>query len=84
MYVIPHSVYMIVTKTYCCTEFVTKSGKTIKINRTLADKSRARKSAKALRKAARLKGMPKGRVKRLLFKLHPKRLYKFYSYSSIL
>ena len=59
-------------------KFVTKSGKTIKLNRSLSEKSKARKDAKALRKAERLKGMPKGRIKRVLFKLHPKRLYKYW------
>lgn len=59
-------------------KFVTKSGKTIKISRTLSEKSKARKDAKALRKSERLKGMPKGRLKRILFRLHPKRQYKYW------
>ncbi|MCA9346546.1 penicillin-binding protein [Candidatus Saccharibacteria bacterium] len=59
-------------------KFVTKSGKTIKLNRTLSEKSKARKDAKALRKAERLKDMPKGRLKRILFRLHPKRLAKYW------
>ena len=54
-------------------KFVTKSGKTIKLNRTMNEKSKARRDAKALRKAERLKGMPKGRLKRVLFRMHPKR-----------
>ena len=60
-------------------KFVTKSGKTIKINRSLADRSKARRDAKSLRKAERRKGMPKGRIKRILFRLHPKRLFKFWT-----
>lgn len=60
-------------------KFVTKSGKTIKINRTLSEKTKARKSAKSLRKAARQEGMPKGRFKRLLFRMHPKRLWTFWT-----
>jgi membrane peptidoglycan carboxypeptidase len=59
-------------------KFVTKSGKTIKLNRSLTEKSKARRDAKELRKAERLKGMPQGRVKRILFKLHPKRLAKYW------
>ncbi|MCA9324148.1 penicillin-binding protein [Candidatus Saccharibacteria bacterium] len=59
-------------------KFVTKSGKTIKLNRTLSEKSKARRDAKALRKAERLKGMPKGRFKRILFRMHPKQLYKYW------
>jgi membrane peptidoglycan carboxypeptidase len=59
-------------------KFVTKSGKTIKINQSLNEKSRARKDAKALRKAERNKGLPKGRVKRAVYKMHPKRLYAYW------
>ncbi len=59
-------------------KFVTKSGKTIKLNRTLSEKSKARRDAKALRKAERLKGMPTGRLQGLLFRIHPKRLYKYW------
>lgn len=59
-------------------KFTTKSGKTIKINRTISEKSKARKDAKALRKAERNKGLPKGRLKRTLYKLHPKRQYKYW------
>ena len=59
-------------------KFVTKSGKTIKLNRTMTEKSKARRDAKALRKSERLKNMPKGRFKRILFKLHPKQLYKYW------
>lgn len=59
-------------------KFVTKSGKTIKISRTLTEKGKARRDAKALRKAERLKGMPKGRIRRIFFRLHPKRLAKYW------
>lgn len=59
-------------------KFVTKSGKTIKISRTLSEKSKARKDAKALRRTERQKGMPKGRLKRVLFRLHPKRIVKYW------
>ncbi len=59
-------------------KFTTKSGKTIKVNRTLAEKSKARKEAKALRKAERMRGMPKSRVKRFFYRLHPKRVVKYW------
>lgn len=59
-------------------KFVTQSGKTIKISRTLTERTKARRDAKALRKSERLKGMPKGRIKRIFFRLHPKRIYKFW------
>ena len=59
-------------------KFVTKSGKTIKLSRSMTEKSKARKDAKALRRAERQKGMPKGRLSGLLFRMHPKRLYKYW------
>ncbi len=59
-------------------KFTTKSGKTVKVNRSITEKSKARKDAKALRKAERNKGLPKGRVKRTLYKLSPKRLYAYW------
>jgi membrane peptidoglycan carboxypeptidase len=58
--------------------FTTKSGQTIKINRSLTDKIRARKDAVARARAQRLAGMPKGRLKRILYRLHPKRLYHYW------
>lgn len=57
---------------------VTKSGKTIKLHTSLADKVRANRDQKALRKAERLKGMPKSRIKRFFFRIHPKRLAKYW------
>ena len=59
-------------------KFVTKSGKTIKINRTMSEKSKARRDAKSMRKAKRQTGMPKGRVKSILFRMHPKRLAAYW------
>ncbi len=58
--------------------FVTKKGQTIKLNRSLVDKLKARKDARARRKAERLVGMPKSRIKRFFYRLHPKRLYKYW------
>lgn len=58
--------------------FVTKSGQTIKINRSLGDKIRSTRAARAQKRAERLVGMPKSRVKRILFIMHPKRLYKYW------
>ena len=56
----------------------TKSGKTIKINRSLSDRFKARKAARAAEKAAYMATMPKDRFKRILFRLHPKRVAKFW------
>ena len=59
-------------------KFTTKSGKVIKINKSLTEKAKARKEAKDLRKAERNKGLPKNKVKRFIYKLHPKRQFKYW------
>ncbi|MEO8863210.1 MAG: transglycosylase domain-containing protein [Candidatus Saccharimonadales bacterium] len=58
--------------------FVTKSGQTIKINRSIGDKLKAKKASVAHKRAARLAGMPKSRVKRFFFRLQPKRMYHYW------
>lgn len=58
--------------------FTTKSGKTIKVNRNLGERMRASREAKAQRKAAYLSTLPKEPWKRLLYRMHPKRLYKYW------
>lgn len=58
--------------------FVTKSGKAIKVNRSLTDRVRAGREAKAQRKAEYLSTLPKEPWKRILYRLHPKRLYKYW------
>ncbi len=58
--------------------FVTKSGQTIKINRSLGERVKARKDAFARNRALRLAGMPKNPVRRFIYKLHPKRLYHYW------
>lgn len=58
--------------------FTTKSGQTIKINRSIGDKIRAKRAARAEIRAKRLAGMPKSRVKRFFYRLHPKRMYKYW------
>lgn len=57
---------------------VTKSGKTIKLNTSLTDKIKASKDQKAIRKAERLSGLPKGRFKRFVYRLHPKRMKDYW------
>jgi len=59
-------------------KFTTKSGKTVKVNKTLNEKAKAHKDAKALRKAERNKGLPKSPVKRFFYRLSPKRLAKYW------
>jgi membrane peptidoglycan carboxypeptidase len=56
----------------------TKSGNSIKINRSLSDRSKARKAARSAEKAAYLSTLPKDRWKRLLYRMHPKRVAKYW------
>lgn len=58
--------------------FVTKSGQTIKLNRSLVEEFKARRATSAQKRAERLAGMPKSRVKRFFYRLHPKRMYKYW------
>lgn len=58
--------------------FTTRSGQTIKVNRSLTDKIKAKKDAYARGRAQRLAGMPKSRVKRFFYRLHPKRMYAYW------
>lgn len=57
---------------------VTKSGKTIKLNRSLGDRIGAQKNAKANRKALRQADLPKDRIRRFLYHFQPKRMYKYW------
>lgn len=54
--------------------FTTKSGKTIKLNRSLTERNKARKDAEAREKAAYLATLPTNRFKRTLYRMHPKRV----------
>jgi len=58
--------------------FTTKSGQTIKLNRSLGEKMHARREAFARRRAERLAGLPKSRLKRAVYLMHPKRMYKYW------
>lgn len=58
--------------------FTTRSGKSVKVNRSLTQKLKGKRDAKALRKAERLSGMPKSRVKRFFYRLHPKRMAAYW------
>lgn len=58
--------------------FTTRSGQTIKINRSLTDRIKSRKDAFARAKALRKAGMPKNPIRRFIYKLHPKRLYRYW------
>lgn len=58
--------------------FTTKSGNTIKLHRSLGERIRANKEAKARKRAAYLSSLPKNRFKRILYRLHPKRVLKYW------
>ncbi len=58
--------------------FTTKSGKTIKLHRNLGERMKAQRDLAARRKAARLAGLPKSRFKRMLYRLHPKRMARYW------
>lgn len=58
--------------------FTTKSGKTIKINRNIVDRLKARQARFAQNRAERLAGMPKSRLGRVFYRLQPKRMYKYW------
>ena len=57
----------------------TRSGNVIKVKRSLGERYKERADAKARRKAERLKGLPKSRLKRTAWRLHPKRLYAYWT-----
>ena len=56
----------------------TQSGKTIKVNRTLSDRLKAHKQSILNEKAAYLSTLPKGRIKRTLYRLHPRRVVAYW------
>ena len=58
--------------------FTTKSGKTIKVNHTMTDRIKARKQTILNDKAAYLSTLPKDRILRLLYRLHPRRVAAFW------
>ena len=58
--------------------FSTKSGKTIKLNRNVVQKWVAHRDAKEQRKAVRMAGLPKNRIKRFFYHFQPKRMYHYW------
>jgi len=58
--------------------YTTKSGNTIKLNRSLSERVRANREAKARKRAAYLSTLPRNKFKRILYRLHPKRLIKYW------
>ncbi len=58
--------------------YTTKSGQKIKLKYGLMQRYIAHRDRKELRKAELLRDMPKGRIKRFFYRMHPKRLYKYW------
>lgn len=57
---------------------ITKSGQKIKLHRSLGARFQARRDARLRKKAAYLATLPKGRWERIAYRLHPKRLAKYW------
>jgi membrane peptidoglycan carboxypeptidase len=58
--------------------YTTKSGKTIKLNQSFSDRMRSKRNSRAERKAVYLSTLPKDRMKRMLYRLHPKRVFQYW------
>jgi len=58
--------------------FTTKSGKSIKINRSLSDRLKSAKMSRITDKATYLSTLPKGSFKRILYRLQPKRVAQYW------
>lgn len=56
----------------------TRSGKSIKVNRSLSDVVRSRRAARRAEKAAYLSTLPKDRWKRLAYRMQPKRIAQYW------
>lgn len=56
----------------------TRSGSTLKINRSMGDRAKARKAERQAAKAAYLATLPKDPWKRTLYRMHPKRVYGYW------
>ncbi|HSX34866.1 MAG TPA: transglycosylase domain-containing protein, partial [Candidatus Saccharimonadales bacterium] len=58
--------------------FTTKSGNSITLNRSLTERIKAHRDAKARRRAAYLSTLPKNRFKRILYRLKPRELARYW------
>src|SRR5687768_6441123 len=58
--------------------YTTKSGKQIKVNQSIGERVKAKRSQKAATKAAYLATLPKNPVKRFFARIHPKRFFKYW------
>ncbi len=60
------------------TPTMSANSKTIKLNQSLSDRRKSKKLDRSARKAAYLSTLPKERWKRILYRLHPKRVAKYW------
>lgn len=58
--------------------YTTRSGNTFKLHRSISEKIKAKRDARARKRAAYLATLPKGRLNRILYKLNPKRQLKYW------
>lgn len=58
--------------------FTTKNGSDIRVNRSFGERRRARKDTIARQRAARLSTLPANRFKRLMHRMHPKRVAAYW------
>jgi len=58
--------------------FVTKSGNTIKVHRNLVERWVNSRDSRDKRRAERMAGLPKSRLKRLLYHMQPRRMYHYW------
>jgi membrane peptidoglycan carboxypeptidase len=56
----------------------TRSGRVLKVNQSLGSRIGALKQAKSLRKVQRMRGLPKSRVKRFIWRLNPRKQAEFW------
>lgn len=56
----------------------TRSGKELKLNRSMSDRMKSNKLARKAEKAAYLSTLPKNRFKRTLYRMHPKRVAQYW------
>lgn len=59
-------------------KITTRSGRVIKVNRSLGEKWVARKEAKSRRRVDRMRGLPKSRLKRAIWRMDPRRQAEYW------
>src|SRR5688572_24249528 len=56
----------------------TRSGSNIRVNRNFTDRAKAKRDMRARKKAEYLATLPKSRVKRILYRLEPRRVARYW------